>query len=302
MTDYTAPQKKLPPVIKWSGSKRNAAGLIGKLIPSAERYFEPFLGGGAVLPFRKSTEGLAGDSIPELIALWNAIKTNPLNTADEYRKRWDRLQRDGHQVYYEVRDRFNATRNEYDFLFLTRTCVNGLIRYNAQGEFNNSFHLTRPGINPGTLEKIIGQWHTIVKEVSFYHCDYRTLLKEVKKNDFIFLDPPYGGTKGRYTKTAFDLQEFFNQLDALNCIGAKWILTFDGAAGRREYGYTVPQELYKSKLDMTTGLSPFTRMMKTSVDEVHESVYLNFEAAPEFFAQTGKHTDHENSLFSAVNM
>jgi DNA adenine methylase len=127
-------------------------------------------------------------------------------------------------------------------------------------------------------------------------------LKEVKRNDFVFLDPPYGGTKGRYTKTDFDIQGFFNQLDALNCIGAKWILTFDGAAGRREYDYALPRELYKSKLDMATGLSPFTRMMKTSVDVVHESVYLNFDAAPKLFTQAGKNVGQENSLFSAVNM
>jgi DNA adenine methylase len=295
-------QKKIPPVIKWSGSKRNVASKIGQLIPSAERYFEPFLGGGAVIPFRKTAKGLAGDIIPELIALWNAIKTNPHNTANEYRKRWEKLQKEGHHVYYEVRDRFNTTRNEHDFLFLTRTCVNGLIRYNAKGEFNNSFHLTRPGINPDTLASVIFQWHTVVKDVAFYHCDYRTLLKEVKKDDFVFLDPPYGGTKGRYTNNAFDIQELFNHLDALNYIGAKWILTFDGVAGNREYSYAVPRELYKSKLNMATGLSPFTRMMKTSVDVVNESVYLNFEAASKFFTQTGKHIGQESGRFSAVNM
>jgi DNA adenine methylase len=79
--------KKFPPVIKWSGSKRNVAPEISKFIPSAKRYFEPFVGGGAVLPFRRIQNGVAGDIIPELIALWNAIKSKPEKTANEYKKR-----------------------------------------------------------------------------------------------------------------------------------------------------------------------------------------------------------------------
>nr|AGS51564.1 DNA adenine methylase [uncultured bacterium contig00004] len=130
-------QKSFPPVIKWSGSKRSIANDLSNLFPSCKRYFEPFLGGGALLPFRKIQYGYASDIIPELITLWDAIKTKPQKVSAEYKKRWERLQKEGYEVFYEIRDNFNASRNEHDFLFLTRTCVNGLIRYNSKGEFNS---------------------------------------------------------------------------------------------------------------------------------------------------------------------
>jgi DNA adenine methylase len=294
--------KKVQPVIKWSGSKRNAASEIGRFIPSAKRYFEPFVGGGALLPFRKIQNGAAGDIIPELIALWNAVKANPEKTASEYKKRWEKLQKNGYTVYYDIRDSFNATRNEYDFLFLTRTCVNGLIRYNDKGEFNNSFHLTRPGIHPARLSSIINEWHFIIKNIDFYNCDYRELIETARKDDFFFLDPPYGGTKGRYTKEKFDTHEFYMQLDKLNTAGAKWILTFDGSAGSRTYSYEVPEEIYTHKETIITGLSPFTKMMNARIDVVEESVYFNFNHGIPLTIKSRKQINNEPALFSGFDV
>src|ERR1043165_197304 len=136
------------PVIKWSGSKRSVAAQLRHLLPRAYRYFEPFVGGGAMLPFRPSKDAVAGDVIDELISLWICVRDKPDKTAAEYEKRWQRLQNCGHTAYYAIRDDFNRTRNPHDFLFLTRTCVNGLIRFNGDGDFNNSLHHTRPGIAP----------------------------------------------------------------------------------------------------------------------------------------------------------
>ncbi len=81
-----------------------------------------------MLPYANSEKGFASDIIPELIDLWNNIKDNPKLVAEEYEKRWNDLQTNGADVFYNVRDSFNATRNCFDFLFLTRTCVNGKIR------------------------------------------------------------------------------------------------------------------------------------------------------------------------------
>ncbi|MDR3131153.1 MAG: DNA adenine methylase [Treponema sp.] len=294
--------QKIPPVIKWSGSKRNVAYKIGKFIPSAKRYFEPFVGGGALLPFRKIQNGIAGDIIPELIALWNAIKLNPEKTANEYKKRWEKLRENGCTVYYDIRDNFNATRNEYDFLFLTRTCVNGLIRYNDKGEFNNSFHLTRPGIHPDRLSNIIKEWRFIIKDIDFYTCDYREVIEMAREDDFFFLDPPYGGTKGRYTKEKFDTHDFYVNLDKLNTAGAKWILTFDGSAGSRTYSYEVPGEIYTHKETIITGLSPFTKMMNTGIDVVEESVYFNFNPDISLTTKSRKQINNESTLFNGLDV
>lgn len=268
--------KSFPVVIKWFGSKRPVAEQLSQYFPYCKCYYEPFVGGGSMLPFAKANQGIANDIIPELIVLWNKIKESPNEVATEYEKRWNRLQNEGANVYYEIRDSFNATKNCYDFLFLTRTCVNGMIRYNEKGEFNNSFHLSRQGINPNTLRNIIFQWSQVLQKIDFINCDYRDCLKTVTKEDFVFLDPPYGGTKDRYTRTAFNLDAFFTELERMNQIGAKWMLTFDGSAGDRVYSFAPPSEIYKYCFKINTGISSFSKVIDKRKDEIQESVYLNF--------------------------
>lgn len=270
------PTKILNPVIKWSGSKRKVAIELSDKFLSQGRYFEPFVGGGSMLPFRGVQNGVASDIIPELIALWNEIKNNPESTANEYKVRWNKLQNEGHEIYYEIRNNFNKTKNPFDFLFLTRTCVNGLIRYNSDGEFNNSMHKNRPGINPERLKGILKDWSFLIKGIEFLEQDYRETLSLATKKDFVFLDPPYGGTKGRYTKNEFIVSDFYNELEKLNSKGVSWMLTFDGNAGEREYDFQLPEEIYKNKFFVQTGNSPFTKLMKTSIDKINEAVYTNY--------------------------
>jgi DNA adenine methylase len=265
------------PVIKWSGSKRSVAASLRRLFPKATRYFEPFVGGGAMLPFRPCRDAVAGDVIPELIDLWACIRDEPEKTATEYTKRWQKLQDQGHTAYYAVRDSFNRTRNPNDFLFLTRTCVNGLIRFNGDGDFNNSLHHTRPGIAPQRLQEILRKWSIALQGVTFAKTDYRETLSTVAVGDLVFLDPPYAGTRGRYLQEEFNVAEFYAELERLNEIGAKWVLTFDGYAGERTYDEALPKYLFEKRLALPTGNSPFTKLMRTGVDAVVESVYLNFE-------------------------
>lgn len=296
------PTKSLNPVIKWSGSKRKIAPILSYLLPAANRYFEPFVGSGAMLPFRPSKVGVAGDVISELIHLWEVIREEPDLTAREYKIRWQRLQDEGHTAYYEIRDSFNETRNPHDFLFLSRTCVNGLIRFNKDGNFNNSLHHTRPGISPNRLSKLIRQWSYYIQNVTFVIGDYRQTLQTAQAGDLTFLDPPYNGTKGRYIPTDFHLKEFYIELERLNDIGVRWILTFDGTAGERAYESTIPSCLYKVQLGLPTGNSPFTKLMKTSLDPVVESVYLNFEPPPEVFNQALNFSQKKVSRRSNLNV
>lgn len=274
--------KPLSPVIKWFGSKRPVAEELSKHFRSCSTYFEPFVGGGSMLPFANAPQGFASDIIPELISLWNMIKENPDEVANEYELRWNRLQMEGSDVYYQVRDEFNKTKNCLDFLFLTRTCVNGMIRYNSAGEFNNSFHLSRPGINPQTLRQILKKWSVAIKKITFLNMDYRECLSLARKGDFIFLDPPYGGTKDRYTQQEFNLNDFYNELERLNSIGAYWMLTFDGSAGERQYSFAPPSEIYKHKFSVQTGISAFSKVIDKKKDIISESVYLNFKPTNSF--------------------
>ncbi len=292
----------LDPVIKWSGSKRAMASLLANLLPDAERYFEPFVGGGAMLPFRPCQAAIAGDVIVELIGLWQAIRDAPELTAHEYEIRWTRLQTEGHTAYYAIRDSFNATRNPHDFLFLTRTCVNGLVRFNTNREFNNSLHHTRPGIAPARLRDVIYQWSFALQGVEFLAADYRQTLAAACADDVAFLDPPYGGTKGRYVPDEFNLDEFYTELERLNAVGVKWILTFDGIAGNRFYTTSIPSNLYKERFAFPTGNSPFTKLMKIGVDAVVESVYLNFEPATKLSSQVVNLGQQRARRFAGLDM
>lgn len=272
----TSPSRLFDPVIKWSGSKRYVAYELGKYIERGNRYIEPFIGGGSMLPFRKIEKAIAGDIIPELIRLWCRIKDDPNLVYNEYKVRWDKYRDIGESFYYEVRDNFNKTKSEFDFLFLTRTCINGMIRYNFNGEFNSSVHKNRSGVNPDKFKKTLLNWSPYLRGVEFFHRDYREVLSDVSNGDIIFLDPPYAGTKDRYLKTEFKLDDFYNELERLNSVGAKWILTFDGSAGEREYSYEIPLDLYKRRSEIKTGHSPFTKLTKKSLDIITESVYLNY--------------------------
>lgn len=289
-------------MIKWPGSKRSIAPIIARMLPRGGVYFEPFVGGGALLPFRACRKAIAGDIIPELIELWKLIRDEPHLTAAEYETRWIRLQEEGHRAYYAIRESFNATRSPHDLLFLTRTCVNGLARFNTWGNFNNSLHHTRPGIAPSNLRKVILSWSQIVRDVEFSIADYRRTLESVNKGDVVFLDPPYGGTKGRYMPHSMSYGDLCGELDRLNSIEALWILTLDGSAGDRSYATTIPASLYKARLSVRTGNSPFTKLMRAGIDSVTESVYFNFELPETRLGQLLELPQQERRPWDGLNM
>lgn len=297
------------PVIKWSGSKRLVAPQLARLFKRAKLFVDPFVGGGAVLPYATANRIIVGDIVAELVSLWKCIQSDPNRVADEYTRRWTRLQKEGHTAYYAIRDDFNETRNPYDFLFLSRTCVNGLIRFNAEGNFNNSLHHTRPGIAPERLRKVILEWHKYLADVEFHHQDYRETLSAVSKGDMVFLDPPYAGTKGRYRAGDFSTKEFFELLESLNRKGVHWVLTFDGMAGDRKYETGLNSALYKHHLGISTGNSTFNKVIDKEMKAVVESVFLNFdpslEALRHFIHFGGEPSNlgltqevHQHSLFS----
>ena len=264
------------PVIKWSGSKRTQAKELIKLFPKHKNYYEPFLGGGSVLYVVRSEDlKVGGDICKPLIELWILIKNKPYLLIKSYRDSWERLQNEGYQVYYEIRDRFNDTQNPEDLFFLSRTCVNGLIRFNKNGKFNNSLHHTRKGIHPDRAEKVILDWSEKVKNVNFVSGDYREITKDAKFGDLVYLDPPYFNTKGRYFGT-IDYEEFIKFLEDLNKRKIKFILSYDGMRGNKVYLKDLPKELYKRHIFLDSGNSSFKKVMDKTCETVRESVYLNF--------------------------
>ena len=265
----------IPPIIKWTGSKRSQASAIARHVPEHQRYFEPFLGGGALLYLFGRQGSTAGDVYKPLIQLWKAIQTEPQSVIQNYSQQWACLQRDLPEYYYSVRDRFNQSPNPFDLNFLTRTCVNGIIRFNRNGEFNNSFHLSRKGMRPERFAKVVEAWHQVIQGVTFVCQDYEETLSESREGDFVYFDPPYSKTNMRYTMS-LDLKRFFRQLEALNQRGVKWILSFDGQRGTTDLSHPVPEHLYNRKLLIPSGNSAIGKVLNGPIEQVYESLYLNY--------------------------
>lgn len=281
--------KAIPSLIKWTGSKRSQAGSIASLMPPYRRYFEPFLGGGAVLYLAAVPGSVAGDLYEPLIRLWQLIQADPEKVAGDYERKWTALNKelDGVDVskikrgdgipkyYYAVRKRFNDKKEPLDLNFLMRTCVNGIVRFNDDGEFNNSFHLSRRGMQPRRFRSFVNSWHSVIQGVDFVCQDYTKTVAMAEKDDFVYFDPPYAGNRQRYIED-LDLDRFFSTLEDLNRRGVKWALSFDGWRGAKDLTHTVPESLFKQQLLLKSGNSAVNKVLNGHVERVEESLYLNY--------------------------
>ena len=279
---YTKGVKMFEPVIKWSGSKRSQANEILKYFPKEiDTYYEPFCGGASILRRLLSSNikvnhYICSDLNSGLIDLWNEIINNPKRVSSYYKKLWNELNQDDDkqrkkEYFATVRERYNREHNPLDFMFIMRTTTNGMPRYNRDGEFNNSFHVTRNGIIPETLEKIIYEWSELLNKnkVEFMACSYDEI--KPKENDFVYLDPPYANTKGMYYGT-IDYDKLWNWLRNLPC---KYALSFDGISGKEDNTWNVPRDVYSKHEYLLSGNSSFKRTIgKSNNSIVYESLYL----------------------------
>ena len=279
----------VPSLIKWTGSKRAQAASITGLLPEYERYIEPFVGGGALLYLAGRETALAGDLYGPLIDLWKLVQDDPERVIADYTEQWSSLQEELNSLdstqrkkrsgipkyYYRVRRRFNAEHGPLDLNFLMRTCVNGIVRFNEAGEFNNSFHLSRRGMAPRRFAGVVRKWHTAIANVAFVCQDYEATLADARPGDFVYLDPPYAGNQQRYVQD-LDLTRFFKVLKRLNSQGVKWALSFDGKRGDADLTHAVPSELYKRQLYLHNGNSAVNKVLNGPLENVVESLYLNY--------------------------
>ena len=278
----------LPPVIKWTGSKRSQAEAIVDEFPKhIDTYYEPFLGGGSVLGELLQRDEISvgryvcSDVNKDLISIWQTIKDNPHRLAEEYRRRWETMK--SLPNIAEKRDFFNKERivlnmgergiNPHAFFFVLRTCYNGMVRYNSKGEFNAPFHLTRDGIFPDKMENIIFLWHSLItaKDVQFVARSYED-MPQTNEQDFVYLDPPYAESGSLYFG-GFEKDKFFAWLGRQNC---NWALSYDGKVNNSEVKAEVPKELFKRHILLPSGNSSFSRLKGRKEQSVFESLYLSF--------------------------
>jgi len=142
---------------------------------------------------------LMSDTNPHLVRFYDAIKSGDITggIAREFLSvEGDRLQRSGGAYYYEVRARFNADANPLDFLFLTRACFNGVMRFNRSGHFNVPFCKKPARFSQAYVTKIVNQVDAVSQVVRSGHFDFRVsnfrrILDEARSGDLIYCDPPY---------------------------------------------------------------------------------------------------------------
>lgn len=203
------------PPIKCQGIKTKLVPFIMQNIrwDGTGHWVEPFLGSGVVLFNLRPQRALVCDINPHIInfyqQVYNGCITPP--TVRKYlQNEGEKLLENGHKgkksYYYEVRERFNAENNPLDFLFLSRACFNGMMRFNQRGLFNVPFCRKPDRFRPAYVTKIVNQIKVIQgimrgKEWTFRAGDWRTCLENLEDTDFVYLDPPY---IGRHT-------DYFNQ-------------------------------------------------------------------------------------------
>lgn len=274
---------RIPHPIPYQGSKRRLAPFILQYFPQLEsRLIEPFAGSAAVslaaLHSGAVNQVVFGDSDAALIALWHAIVNKPTEIADAYADLWQRQIGHERQFYDEVRQKYNKTHQPDHFLYLLARCVKAAVRYNANGEFNQSPDNRRKGTRPATMRKHIQGAAALLKGKSeIHHQDYQVLLEDATPHDLIYLDPPYQGmSQSRNTryKEQLVLDVFIDSLRGLNRRRIPFILSYDGRTTRQQYGEQLPNSLGLTRIELNAGRSTQATLLGRA-EITYESLYLS---------------------------
>ena len=186
------------PFVKWAGGKRQLISTLNENLPeSFGTYFEPFLGGGALL-FNMLTENhkqkcIISDLNSDLVLAYATIRDNVDDLISSLKQHEKYYQKDSKSYYYSVRE--STPKKEIEktsrLLFLNRTCFNGLYRVNSKGKFNVPLgKYTNPNIvNEENLRSVS---HILSSSKVKIQCrDFEAVLRDAKKGDLVYFDPPY---------------------------------------------------------------------------------------------------------------
>ena len=226
-------KNRVPTFVKWAGGKKQLLGQFEKFFPKKiERYFDPFVGGGAVAFYLLKThleikKIYLSDINEELIITYNALKNNIeelISLLKEYKSKHNK------EFYYQIRaedvKKLSKVQIAARFIYLNKTCFNGLYRVNSKGGFNVPMGSYK---NPAVcsedelreISKLLQKDDVAVKQ--FYDS-----VKEAKSGDFVYFDPPYYPLNEKssfttYTKDNFlekeqeHLAKTFKELDKRGC-------------------------------------------------------------------------------------
>lgn len=221
------------PFVKWAGGKRQLITQIRERMPEKYNdYYEPFVGGGAVIFDLLPANALINDINKALINTYRTI----CNESDAFLKEVNKLDNDmwedGKKYYYTIREHYNdkLMRSEYDvelaalFVFINKHCFNGLYRVNGKGLFNVPYNNSR---RVSVDENVIIATSEYLRGVTIIDGDFEQACKNAKKGDFVFIDSPYAPLNPTsfesYTKEGFDIEshkrlaKLYDELTARGC-------------------------------------------------------------------------------------
>ncbi len=239
------------PFLKWAGGKSQLLSQFEQLYPASlkegkiKHYFEPFLGSGAVFLHIVQQYNIQSawlyDVNPELVLTWKTVQKNPADLTERLytiEKKYHKLnKKDQLAFFYKQREQYNKKRPSINhtrfsdewikraaqLIFLNRTCFNGLYRVNSKGNFNTpAGRYNNPAICDAENLMAVSK---LLSKAEIQHADFKQVLKNLKKNAFIYFDPPYRPLTSTalfntYAKEAFSdteqtvLAALFAQLDA----------------------------------------------------------------------------------------
>ncbi|HEY8421107.1 MAG TPA: DNA adenine methylase [Thermoclostridium sp.] len=226
------------PVLKWVGGKRQLLKDIEKHIPSRfSTYYEPFLGGGAVLFALQPDKAVVNDISEELMNVYTVIRDNIEELIEDLKKH-----KNEEDYFYEIREldrdkkkysQLSNVRKASRIIYLNKTCYNGLFRVNQQGEFNSPFgRYKNPNIvNEATLRAVSDYFNKA--KITFLCGDFEDAVKGIRKGSFVYFDPPYDPVSDSANFTGYDKGGFGRDeqirlkklCDRLNSRGIKFLLS-----------------------------------------------------------------------------
>lgn len=209
-------KEKPRPFVKWVGGKRQLLKQFKELRlyppedfnPNKATYFEPFVGGGAVFLDLFPQKAVLFDLNFELVTTYDVIKNDVENLIKSLKKH-----KHNKEYFLKIRGKNPKKLSELNiasrFIYLNRTCFNGLYRVNKSGEFNVPFGSYKNPLicNEENLRKI----NNVLQKVDIFHKDYKEVLSMAKKGDFVYLDPPYYPVNGTSNFTSYTSNNFLEK-------------------------------------------------------------------------------------------
>jgi len=203
------------PFVKWAGGKRQIIPILNENLPKTfGTYFEPFLGGGALLFHmlieRNGQKCSISDLNSDLVLSYTTIRDRAESLINSLKNHEKNYQKDSKSYYYSIRESNPRSQIEKTsrLIFLNRTCFNGLYRVNSKGKFNVPLgKYTNPNIvNEDNLRSVSNILQS--SRVDIKCRDFEAILGDVKKGDLVYFDPPYQPVSDTANFTGYTNKDF----------------------------------------------------------------------------------------------